>query len=658
MKQDKMPPTKIGGWEENRNRNRNRNMTNNDDISRDRFRTFDDEWEKQHTTRPSHDSRHHLPYRDRDRGGTHIDRDRDQSWSQSQSQSQSRSRSRGREWESRSPFYDDRHKSNEYGDNRNSRNHYDDDGGGPGGRRQSNRINKIACKFFAAGKCYRDDCKFSHDIPDSQDYDRRSHDDVRAHKNGPWHDRQPHDDLNASEKNKSSWNGPTWDDVESGGFDENKKTWDSHNSDDKKKSSWGDVANPNLDNKNKSWNVSEIDNENQQRNDSHLNNGDIYEKGQVENGKSPKQEKVKLEEGNIGNDEKCRDTSPNRRERESRSPVYGDRHKLNENVRNNSRGDKLKESWSERPDYSRNSHNKNSRNIYDDDDDDDRNGSRQSNRIGKKQCKFFSVGKCYRDDCKFSHDVQDSRNYDRKSHDDMNMMTWHDRPPHASDLFESKKSWEGPTWCDVESKGFDENKKTTWDFHDDKKSTRDDDVSNPNLDGSHGAKLDTKSKGGEKSQQDNAVNDSHLNNANVPSENLTNAIDYLKSLPDTKGKIGNDENGKSVIKNEKPVVGSEKRQEEEKVDEGNIGNDEKSMRPFRTALVEFVKEVLKPKWKEGRMTREVYKTVVKKVVEKVTSTIHGTHVPTTETKIDQYLTRSKPKIMKLVEAYVEKLVKA
>ncbi|KAI3508900.1 hypothetical protein L1887_23921 [Cichorium endivia] len=613
MKQDKMPPAKIRGWEENRNRN----MAKNDDISRDRFRSFDDEWEKQHTTRPSYDS-HHLPYRGRDRGGARVDRDRDQSWSQSQSQSQSRSRSRGREWESRSPFYDDRHKSYEYGDNnlketsrygdnRNSRNHYDDDGGGPGGRRQSNRINKIACKFFAAGKCYRDDCKFSHNVPHSQDYDRRSHDDKNG---GPWHDRQPLDDLNPSEKNKSSWNGPTWDDVESRGFDENKKTtWDSHNFDDKKKPSWGDVANPNLDNKNRSWNVSEIDNKkgsekNQQFNDSHLNNGDIYEKRQVENGKSPKQEKInneKVDEGNIGNDEKCRDTSPNRRERESRSPVYGDRHKLNENVRNNSRG--------------------------------------------KKQCKFFSVGKCYRDDCKFSHDVQDSRNYDRKPHDNKNMMTWHDRPPHASDLFESKKSWEGPTWGDVESKGFDENKKTT---RDDKKSTRDDDVSNPNLDGSHGAKLDTKSKGCEKSQQDNAVNDSRLNNA----------IDYLKSLPDTKGKIGNDENGKSVIKNEKVVVGSEKRQEEEKVDEGNIGNDEKSMRPFRTALVEFVKEVLKPKWKEGRMTREVYKTVVKKVVEKVTSTIHVTHVPTTETKIDQYLTRSKPKIMKLVEAYVEKLVKA
>ncbi|RVW85029.1 Zinc finger CCCH domain-containing protein 55 [Vitis vinifera] len=54
------------------------------------------------------------------------------------------------------------------------------------------------------------------------------------------------------------------------------------------------------------------------------------------------------------------------------------------------------------------------------------------------------------------------------------------------------------------------------------------------------------------------------------------------------------------------------------VDEGNRIKDEKGMRIFKNALVEFVKEILKPTWKEGQMSREVHKTIVKKVVDKVT----------------------------------------
>lgn len=87
----------------------------------------------------------------------------------------------------------------------------------------------------------------------------------------------------------------------------------------------------------------------------------------------------------------------------------------------------------------------------------------------------------------------------------------------------------------------------------------------------------------------------------------------------------------------------------DKVEEGDITNDEKAMRLFKVALVEFVKEILKPKWKEGKMSRDVHKTVVKKVVEKVTSTIQGIQIPRTQAKIDQYLACSKPKITKLVE---------
>lgn len=94
------------------------------------------------------------------------------------------------------------------------------------------------------------------------------------------------------------------------------------------------------------------------------------------------------------------------------------------------------------------------------------------------------------------------------------------------------------------------------------------------------------------------------------------------------------------------------------VREGNFGEDEKEMRFFKVALVEYVKEILKPKWKEGQMSRDVYKTIVKKVVDKVTSTILEVHVPKTQEKIDQYLSCSKPKLTKLVQAYTERLLKS
>lgn len=94
-----------------------------------------------------------------------------------------------------------------------------------------------------------------------------------------------------------------------------------------------------------------------------------------------------------------------------------------------------------------------------------------------------------------------------------------------------------------------------------------------------------------------------------------------------------------------------------KVEESNSSKDEKAMRLFKVALVEFVKEILKPKWKEGQMSREVHKTIVKKTVDKVTSTIQGDLIPKTQDKIEQYLAFSKGKITKLVQAYVERFLK-
>ncbi|KAK7350870.1 hypothetical protein VNO77_09899 [Canavalia gladiata] len=93
-------------------------------------------------------------------------------------------------------------------------------------------------------------------------------------------------------------------------------------------------------------------------------------------------------------------------------------------------------------------------------------------------------------------------------------------------------------------------------------------------------------------------------------------------------------------------------------DEAKKTKDMKGIRAFKFALVEFVKELLKPTWKEGQITKDDYKTIVKKVVDKVTGTMQGAHIPQTQEKIDHYLSFSKPKLTKLVQAYVEKVQKA
>ncbi|ESQ48035.1 hypothetical protein EUTSA_v10020512mg [Eutrema salsugineum] len=93
-------------------------------------------------------------------------------------------------------------------------------------------------------------------------------------------------------------------------------------------------------------------------------------------------------------------------------------------------------------------------------------------------------------------------------------------------------------------------------------------------------------------------------------------------------------------------------------EEDKKGKDPKGMRAFKFALVEIVKELLKPAWKEGKMNKDGYKNIVKKVVEKVTGTMQSGNVPQTQEKIDHYLSASKPKLTKLVQAYISKFKKA
>lgn len=98
--------------------------------------------------------------------------------------------------------------------------------------------------------------------------------------------------------------------------------------------------------------------------------------------------------------------------------------------------------------------------------------------------------------------------------------------------------------------------------------------------------------------------------------------------------------------------------EETEVDLKTDGEQKESkvLKHFRAALVDSVKELVKPRWHEGRLSKDAHKMVVKKAVDKVLGTFQPDEIPNTMESIKQYLSISKPKISKLVEVSVFVLV--
>lgn len=113
--------------------------------------------------------------------------------------------------------------------------------------------------------------------------------------------------------------------------------------------------------------------------------------------------------------------------------------------------------------------------------------------------------------------------------------------------------------------------------------------------------------------------------------------------------LGLEERKKVEEENNSPENGPLEVIDKEGADEGKKLKEVKGIRAFKFALAEFVKELLKPTWKEGQVSKDAYKTIVKKVVDKVTGTIPGASIPQTQEKIDSYLSFSKPKLTKLVQ---------
>ncbi|CAN4099406.1 unnamed protein product [Withania somnifera] len=76
--------------------------------------------------------------------------------------------------------------------------------------------------------------------------------------------------------------------------------------------------------------------------------------------------------------------------------------------------------------------------------------------------------------------------------------------------------------------------------------------------------------------------------------------------------------------------------------------DSRSMKLFKISVANFVKELLKPSWRQGNMSKEVFKTIVRKTVDKVSGAMKSHQIPKSKTKIDHYIDASQRKLTKLV----------
>ncbi|XP_056171838.1 protein FRIGIDA-ESSENTIAL 1 [Syzygium oleosum] len=86
----------------------------------------------------------------------------------------------------------------------------------------------------------------------------------------------------------------------------------------------------------------------------------------------------------------------------------------------------------------------------------------------------------------------------------------------------------------------------------------------------------------------------------------------------------------------------------------DVNQESKALRHFRVALIDYVKELLKPTWQGGRLSKDAHNLIVKKAVDKVLTTLQPQQIPPNPESIKHFLSFSQLKLTKLVEGYVDK----
>ncbi|ESQ31835.1 hypothetical protein EUTSA_v10004428mg [Eutrema salsugineum] len=118
------------------------------------------------------------------------------------------------------------------------------------------------------------------------------------------------------------------------------------------------------------------------------------------------------------------------------------------------------------------------------------------------------------------------------------------------------------------------------------------------------------------------------------------------------------ETGTPDSHNENPKANNNVRMGKKSRGDSKEKDSSRSMKLFQVELTKFVKGLLKPSWRQGNMSKEAFKTIVKRTVEKVSKSMEGRRVPKSRVKIDRYINTSQHKLTKLVMGYVDKHVKA
>ncbi|KAH7430706.1 hypothetical protein KP509_08G010400 [Ceratopteris richardii] len=78
---------------------------------------------------------------------------------------------------------------------------------------------------------------------------------------------------------------------------------------------------------------------------------------------------------------------------------------------------------------------------------------------------------------------------------------------------------------------------------------------------------------------------------------------------------------------------------------------------LKTAVADYVKDILNPCWKEGNISKEAFKSLVKKIVDKVVGSLQAHQIPKSQENVDQYMAQSHAKISKLVQGYLDRMKK-
>ncbi|KAH0709084.1 hypothetical protein KY284_010511 [Solanum tuberosum] len=128
-----------------------------------------------------------------------------------------------------------------------------------------------------------------------------------------------------------------------------------------------------------------------------------------------------------------------------------------------------------------------------------------------------------------------------------------------------------------------------------------------------------------------------------------------KDLPSYDTEVAHQENMNTSSKEDKHLE-SERFTSGNEIDIDNkcVNTESTVLKNFHAAIVEFVKELLRPTWNEGLISRDAYKKIVKKTVDKVENSLHPNQIPNTAESTEEYFDLSLPKLTNTIEAYVEK----